>query len=105
MQLANVKYALQDMGSAEKLQRACLKAYDVEQGPNHATTLEVVAKLASTVSAAGRHEEAAVLYKRCLEGKENAIGPYHSSTLDTLDKLAALKQTMGEYGEAELLFR
>ena len=74
-------------------------------GPDHSSTLQAVASLASLLRAQGKTVEAERLYRRDLSGSEKMLGPDHPETIHAMTNLALLLKSMGQLEEAEALYR
>jgi tetratricopeptide (TPR) repeat protein len=73
-------------------------------GPNHPDTLNSRNSLAAAYQAAGRTDQAILMFKHTLVSRERLLGPDHPDTLTSQNNLAAAYQDAGQVAEAILLY-
>ena len=61
-------------------------------GPDHPRTLITVRRLAASIAAQGRSEEAIVLYREAYDKQSGVLGTDHPDTTITANELVALAQ-------------
>ncbi len=80
-----------------------LAIWEQELGPEHPSTVIVMANLARLLSAQGEFEEALPYLQRALEIRERTLGPKHPNTMMSLNNLGLLLKSLGKYKEARPL--
>ncbi|KAE8396150.1 hypothetical protein BDV23DRAFT_168407 [Aspergillus alliaceus] len=88
---------------AEALQKELMEINQERNGPDHPSTLNSMAKLASTYRNQGRWNEAEKLEVQVLESRKTVLGAEHPSTLTSMAKLAFTYYKQGRLNEADNL--
>ncbi|KAB8236424.1 uncharacterized protein BDW43DRAFT_298059 [Aspergillus alliaceus] len=88
---------------AEALHKELMEINQERNGPDHPSTLNSMAKLASTYHKQGRWNEAEKLEVQVLESRKTVLGAEHPSTLTSMAKLAFTYYKQGRLNEAENL--
>jgi tetratricopeptide (TPR) repeat protein len=84
---------------------AVVEAAERRLGPDHASTLQSLARLALIYRALGRYAEAVPLMLRVVGSQERVFGRAHPGTLTSVAHLAMLFWSQGRYAEAEALYQ
>jgi tetratricopeptide (TPR) repeat protein len=66
-------------------------------GEEHADTLRCKSRLASSLAAQGRNQDALILNKATLESQKRVLGLEHPDTLSTMNNLANSYDNLGQY--------
>ena len=74
-------------------------------GPDHPSTLSVLANLAGIYQSRGEYDKAEPLLQATLLESERILGPDHPSTLTVRANLAGIYYSLGRYTEAETLLQ
>jgi uncharacterized protein HemY len=72
---------------AEGLFNRALQGYERSLGPEHTSSLEVIAALGHLYMIQRKPDEAEESFKRSLQGYESSLGPEHPLILEAVDVL------------------
>jgi eukaryotic-like serine/threonine-protein kinase len=95
-----------DLGLYQEAQKQFERALDIRRrvlGPNHADTIQTMAKLGTIYKSEGRYAQAEQILESVLDVQRRSLGKENPQTLDTMSALGATLVDQGKYTLAEPL--